>query len=238
MPWSNGWRPTPSLALMRFGTDSGGNLLTVVGRRAGLVGWLALLGRVGNTTELTISSEAARVSIAGLGGQSTVTMPLTSISSTVASFSVPFWALVVGALAAVVSVRPVIALMTFNSTSSDALYATVGALVTVMCLLWHHVGRRLSIKVEAHSGTAIVLRFSPGLVDGVWIGVSEVEAACGKLDEAVLAAMAARKSQPEKATATAEAPTREESPETIRCAHCASINQTGDSFCANCGKEL
>jgi hypothetical protein len=245
----------PVLVLRRFDVQEAprdGVFIRIIGRPAGLVGWLLTVLRLSEDTTLEVTRERILSRSASLRGQVHDLVPLPSVASTNCGYVKPLWCLfVAGAifLLGIMSTLGSLGNLFGRGGVAEAFGGVAGALVGAailggIFLVIYWLQRKLCLSVRTRGGNDIGVVFKPSVIENVSIDLNRALQAISLINRKVLEAQTPPSvaAVPETSTHAAPFPARPTAaapspprPAVLRCPQCGASLAPDERFCGNCG---
>lgn len=244
----------PVLVLKRFHVDrnpADGLYVEIVGRPAGLLGWILATVGLEAETSLQITGNNVVKQSGSLEGKTRLIAPMPVIASGSVGYTKSIWALYVGVLA-------VLGGLVSGLSEKSAFALVVGILVGGILLAVYWFSNRLQISVETFGGSTIGLRFKRSVIENVDVDFEKAAAVVELLHQIMLASqsVSARSekssgstvgradarpvtvSQAAPARTVLPAPPPTHAPSSNTCPKCSATVDSTSIFCESCGTRL
>lgn len=157
-----------------------GAYISIVGRRAGVVGWLLSVLGLDPTVTFSVSEKRIMLHASSLAGTSKRVSPLGTVSSSSYGFHKPWLgAVLVGLLAFALLVALSAVILPSSETFYEMrpfvvlVFSTVGGFFAAK--LYYHYSQALSLGYVEVSGVAAQIRFEPSVIEGVVVDERQAE---------------------------------------------------------------
>ncbi len=190
----------PTLVLKRFvvsQTPDSQVVVEIVGRAAGLLGWLLGVLRLGAETSLLVTDRQVVFRRGSLGGEIHHVIALSSVASTHCGFAKSVWAFFLGIIFGLLSLSSLfLTLVRYSAAySPDSTLLAAGlfgvlvnALIGAALLALYFFRRKLTIAVESNGGICPTLSFKRSIVENVVVDLPQVIGAIRAINHRVLQA--------------------------------------------------
>lgn len=132
-----------------FPSGQDGLYVRIVGRKAGLFGWLLTVLGMDATTVLEVYDRRIVMRQSSLSGATTTTLPLGSVCATASGYFKPILYLILGFL------------------TLPLVLTIIGAIVPFLFFLFYFLYKSLLLSIEANSGSMIAIAFKRSVIEGV-----------------------------------------------------------------------
>jgi hypothetical protein len=189
----------PLLVLREFrlqASCTGGDLITIRGRSAGLLAYLLTFCHLDDTTSFVVTEREIRVETSSLHGVSLEYVPMMAVSSSECTYFRSFFVLI--AAFGLFTLASLAFLYTFF-TSSDSDYGRQVALDHLRGFLWaglsigvvlyvvYALSKRILISVETSGGRSLGVAFKRSVIENISIELHQARAAVALLNRTLLA---------------------------------------------------
>jgi hypothetical protein len=157
-------------------------LLNLVGRPAGILGWLLSAMGLGSTTTMSITKDLVFIHRASMNPLRQ-TIPVHSIASTHCGYSMNFMWIIAAAVVLIWGLIGAIATAVGGREPGMALLIVFFTILfTALFVLAFFLSKCLLIGVETSGGTLLGVRFKKGVIDGASIGVEQLTDVIARLN--------------------------------------------------------
>ncbi len=226
-----------TLVLRRFSVDAtgaNGVYVEIVGRNAGLVGWLLSVIGLDDDAHLRLTAQQVSLETLSLQGRSRAVVPMACVASAAAGYEKSLSLLIIGSMLAMFGL--------YDGLVGDSARGMLGSLLLGgIFLFFYWLSKRLSITIETTGGSRLGLRFKRSLIENVEVDFDKASAVVDMLEGLALAAQARRDiggPVASPAMMAAPAPAPEPEPVATSCGSCGSPFEPGTVFCGNCGARV
>ena len=154
--------------------DSDGNLVRIVGRKAGLIAWFLALLKIDPTTSVLVSPNRVEFIASSLAGTDHRVIPVRQISSTYYGYYKP-WKMAIVIFVVVGWLAGLLFGGSDPSLISNSSAIIMGALVA---LIYYQLSRTMTLGFVEVSGVVSAIQFKQSVIEGVEINAKSAEYVC------------------------------------------------------------
>ncbi|WP_300725935.1 hypothetical protein [uncultured Bacteroides sp.] len=161
--------PMSTLVLTKFEYSTNlenETLVTIVGRKSGIVGWLLVKLGLGTETTIVVTKTDLTFKGSSLSGESYSLMTLKNIASSHCGYSKPVALLIIGILLVIV------ALITMTASVGTGFVILI---VAAICFVLYYFKKEIRIMVQTKGGGIFGMCFSPSFIENVNVNMEEAK---------------------------------------------------------------